>query len=82
MCLILYTRRITMGLVLVLIILLISITCMALIGIVIASLGMGGIAPWGQVISNVCAVNAKGLLYVKKNICGCCPPRGDTRSSC
>ena len=71
-----------MGLVLVLIILLISITCMALMVIAVASLGMGVDAPWGQVISNVCEPNAKGLLYVKKNICGRCPPRGNTRSSC
>lgn len=71
-----------MGLVLVLIILLISTICMALMVIVAASLGMGGIAPRGQIVSNVCDPNAKGLLYVKKNICGCCPPRGNTRSSC
>ena len=55
-----------MGLVLVFILSLISTICMALMFIVVASLGMGVDAPWGQVISNVCVINVKGLLYVKK----------------
>ncbi len=71
-----------MGLVLVLIILIFSTICMALGGIVVASLGMGVDAPWGQVVSNVCVHRTKGLLNVKKNICGCCPPGGNTRCRC
>jgi len=71
-----------MGLVLVFILLLISTIRMALIGFVVAFLGMGGFAPRERVVSNVCVVKTKGLLNVKKNICGCSPPGGNPRRRC
>ena len=68
-----------MGLVIVFILSLISTIRMALSVFVVASLGMGVVAPWGRVVSNVCVLNTKGLLNVKKNICGCSPPGGNPR---
>ena len=51
---------------------------MALMIIVVQSLGMGLDAPWGRIIAIAYADKTKGLLNVKENICGRCPPRGNT----
>ena len=54
----------------------------ALLVIVACFLGMGGIAPWERVASVLYAHNTKGLLNVKKDICGWCPSRRNTGGSC
>lgn len=43
------------------------------------SLGMGTDAPWGRIVRLTDTEKTKGLLNVKKNICGCSPPGGNTR---
>ena len=50
--------------------------------IVVLSLGMGLDAPRGQVIAVSYAAKTKGLLNVKKNICGCSPPGRNTCCCC
>ena len=67
------------GIIEVFILSLISIICMVLMVIVALSLGMGTDAPWGRIVRLTDTEKTKGLLNVKKNICGCSPPGGNTR---
>ncbi len=55
---------------------------MALMIIVAHSLGMGMDAPRGRVVFVAYTGKTKGLLNVKKNICGCSPPGRDACRRC
>ena len=52
---------------------------MTLMCIVAQSLGMGMDAPWGRNIAVSYMAKTKGLLDVKKDICGCSPPGRNAR---
>lgn len=50
--------------------------------IVVQSLGMGMDAPRGRIIAIAYALKTKGLIDVKKDLCGCSPPGRNQGGSC
>ena len=55
--------------------------CCAPLVYMVLSLGMGWDAPQGRSVSVAYEPATKGLLNVKKDLCGRRPPRGNTRGS-